>query len=118
MIYESLYIDGELIGTVKRRYKDSYGWHFVLLDSTNKFQREVVVPLDQIKKFTSCGGLKISTVEKITGEKALEILKVLKKSAEYIYANEDTCIADYRNSVNYEMNEIIETLLSLDLEED
>jgi len=118
MNYESLYIDGELIGSVKRRYKDSYGWHFVLLDSTDKIQREVVVPLDKIKKFTSCGGLKISTVEKITGEKALEILKVLKASAEYIRANEDTCIADYRNSAKYEMDEIIETLMSLDLEED
>jgi hypothetical protein len=118
MNYESLYIDGELIGSVKRRYKDSYGWHFVLLDSTDKFQREVVVQLDKIKKFTSCGGLKISTVEKITGEKALEILKVLKASAESFDANEDSCFTDERNMAKYEIREIIDTLLGLEFEDD
>lgn len=118
MKFEKLFVDGSLVGNVIRRYKDTYGWHFVLVGSTNKIQREIVVPFKKIKMFTSSDDLHITTVDTLTGEKALEILSVLKASAEYIRANEDTCIADYRNSANYEMNEIIDTLLALDLDED
>lgn len=61
MRYDGLYIDDEFIGCVKRRYKDDHGWHFVLLDSTDKFSREIVVPFDIIKLFTSSNGLQIIT---------------------------------------------------------
>lgn len=114
---EKLYIDGELIGDVLRRYKDAYGWHFVLAGSTDKINREVVVPLNKIKSFTSCESLRITTVENITGEKALEILKVLKESAETVDALEDSYFEHDRNTAKYSMREIIETLLNLDLED-
>ena len=113
---EKLYIDGELIGDVLRRYKDANGWHFVLAGSTDKFNREIAIPHNKIKSFTSCGGLRITTVENITGEKALEILKALKNDAQAVDAYEDSYFEDCRNAAKSYMNNIIETLLNLDLE--
>lgn len=117
MNIEKLFVDGEFMGDVLRRYKDTYGWHFVLAGSTDKINREIVIPHNKIKSFTSCGSLRITTVENITGEKALEILKVLKENAETVDAYEDTCIADYRNMATCSMRDIIETLLNLNLED-
>ena len=114
---EKLFIDGKLTGDVLRRYKDTYGWHFVLASSTNKVNHEIVVPHNKIKSFTSCKGLRITTVENITGEKALEILKVLKESAETVDALEDSYFEHDRNTAKYSMREIIETLLNLNLED-
>ena len=52
---------------------------------------------------------------KITGEEAIRILKELKESAKTIEAYEDNIFEDYRNMAKYEIQEMIDTLLELDL---
>lgn len=52
---------------------------------------------------------------KISGEEAIKILKELKESAKTIDAYEDDIFEDYRNMAKYEMREMVETLLKLDL---
>lgn len=51
----------------------------------------------------------------IAGDKAIEILKQLQDSAKTIDAYEDDIFEDYRNMAKYEMRDIIDTLLRLEL---
>lgn len=51
----------------------------------------------------------------LTYKQAIEILKILQQSARTVDLYEDDIFADYRNMAKYENREIIDTLLSLDL---
>lgn len=52
----------------------------------------------------------------ITSDNAIKVLKRLKESAECVERNEDSIFEDERDVASYEMREIIETLLNLEIE--